>query len=326
MRLVIGEFISSSCKPSNEPEVRLGSMVANLQKVFSPVNFGPSVRGFIRSIFLTILAIAAFIAPPLVSASPEKALERQFKKELKIARVKHTTEILRWVGAGLLNGYVYSDAPNGMRYFVSVEKNPQKAADYFREAASRGDPVSKILLGMMYRQGNGVEKQLTEAIVLLRESKSGYFDAETEYGIALHEVLRSGAFVAEEKQQLTKEMLHSLTIGGAANYLPALNALAQIYDEGVFVERDESRSSALRDVAKKIAEQKIAMNDALAAARLRMQQYQKQASGSQWKFDALLFLATVGIVGATSLANYNSACTVGCNPPSVVDLMNWGVL
>ncbi len=270
-------------------------------------------------------AIFAFITP-VVQASQEKALERQYKKELKKPTEKHSVETLRWVGGGLLNGYIFTDSPNGIRYFVSVKKDPAKAAEYFQAAASRSDRISQSILGIMYRQGNGVPKDLNRSIDLLSSAKYGLYDAETEYGLAIHESLRTQGTSAEQIKGRVLEMIGSLTIGERANYLPALNALSQIYEEGTYVERDSLRAASLRDRAEAIAREKIAMTDTIAAAQRRMQQYQKLATASQWKFDALVFLATIGIVGATSLSNYNSTCSVGCSPPSVVDLMNWGVL
>ena len=275
---------------------------------------------------LFLIAVVVALLAPVVNASQERALDRQYRKASKMPMDAQSLETLRWLGGGLLNGYVFTETPNGKRYFVSVDKDPAKAANYFKAAESRGDRVSKVILGIMYRQGNGVLKDLEKSLNLLRESKNGFYDAETEYGLVIHELLRTREISSGNDDALASEMVVALQVGERADYLPAINALAQIYNEGVYVERDEKAASLLTLRAEKIAREKVAVNEAIASALLRMEQYRKAANASQWAFDALVFLATIGIVGATSLSNFGSTCSVGCSPPSVVDLMNWGVL
>jgi len=274
----------------------------------------------------TLAAIALVLISQVAHGSPETTLKRQYDRAIKQSVSKHDARTLLWVGNGLLNGYVFTEDATGIRYFVSVEKNPSMAAEYFATAMDRGERVAGVLLGIMSRQGLGMPKNLERAAELLRHNKTGFYDAEGEYGLVLHELLRTEAITADRKETIKHEMLQALGVAERAGYLPAINALTQIYEEGKFIERDTRYSAELRERSKSLAEQKIRLNSAIADAQQRMSAYRKAAKKSQWTFDALVFLATVGAIGSVSLANSAGSCTVGCTPPSVVDLMNWGVL
>lgn len=274
----------------------------------------------------TIAAIALLLVSQVAYGSPETTLKRQYNKAIKQAVSKHETQTLLWVGNGLLNGYVFTEDAAGIRYFVSVEKDLSMAAQYFTTAVDRGDRVAGVLLGIMNRQGLGMPKNLERAAELLKQNKTGFYNAEGEYGLVLHEQLRNESIAVDRKEAITHDMIQSLVVAERAGYLPAINALSQIYEEGKFTESDARYSAQLRERSKSIAEQKIRLNSAIADAQQRMTTYRKAAKKSQWTFDALLFLATVGAIGSVSLANSAGSCAVGCSPPSVVDLMNWGVL
>lgn len=274
----------------------------------------------------TIAIIALLLISGVAYGSPETTLKRQYTAAIKQSVSKHETRTLLWVGNGLLNGYVFTEDTAGIRYFVSVDKDLSMAKEYFTAAMNRGDRVAGVLLGIMNRQGLGMPKNLERAADLLRQNKNGFYDAEGEYGLVLHEQLRNDLIAVDRKEAIKHEMLQSLVVAEQAGYLPAINALSQIYEEGKFIESDARYSAQLRERSKSIAEQKVRLNSAIADAQQRMNTYRKAATKSQWTFDALLFLATVGTIASVSLANSAGSCTVGCSPPSVVDLMNWGVL
>ena len=51
-----------------------------------------------------------------------------------------------------------------------VEKNLQKAAELYQKAADQGDPNSQCNLGFMYSNGQGVEKNLQKAAELYQKA------------------------------------------------------------------------------------------------------------------------------------------------------------
>ena len=120
-------------------------------------------------------------------------------------------------------------------------------------------------------------------------------------------------------------MLSALRQAEAANYLPALNTLAQIYREGRFVAIDSGKSKSYVSKANALAEQQLRLAKAKADAQRRMLSAQSARIKTQAEWDRTFLLLSLGAVAALSLSTpTNVVCSVGCNPPSAVDLISWG--
>jgi TPR repeat protein len=72
----------------------------------------------------------------------------------------------------------YSIAEHGLGFMYlegeCVEKNGEKAAEWFQKAANQGLQGSLTTLAMMYEQGNGVEQNSEKAKELYK--KAGFDD------------------------------------------------------------------------------------------------------------------------------------------------------
>lgn len=262
----------------------------------------------------------------------EKRLEKNFyKMENKISS-KTDGSVYEILGLGYLNGYIFFDDKTGFRHFAIIPKDIEKSKLYLSKADEKGKELSSALLGIILRRDSKNEKELDKSIDYLLKVKDKFYDVSGEYGLALHQKLR------RNKQNLNKEniqeMISHLNLAAYRGYLPALNALGQIYSEGFFVKKDIKKSEIYTKEATRLAKNKIEKHKKISKAiddsRQRLKEYSKLSKEESRKGKMLSFIASLGLIASVSFSyssqNFSSICTVGCSPPSVIDLLNWGIL
>ena len=261
-----------------------------------------------------------------VSAPPEQQINDYFYKNANDPNLNSNIELARWIAYGYMNGVVYIDQSSGYRVFTNVEINKQKAIRIFEDLNKNGDKISQANLGIAYRTGNGVDKNLSKSIDLLRGVKDDYYDAAGEYGIAIHEMLKNNLIPVSKKDFYINEMSNSLEFSGENNYIPAHNALSQIYREGIYLSTDIRRSEIHIKKSKSLAEKKIKLAENIIESRMLISKYSTIYSQESAKFSTITMIIGFGAMGAMSFNPGYNSCVTGCNPPSVTDLLNWGVL
>ena len=124
---------------------------------------------------------------------------------------------------------------------TNVEKSPTKAAEWYRRAAERGDPVARTRLAGFYLQGLGVPKDTQQALHLLDGAiKSG--DALAMAALAI--AYQKGVGVERNAPQAAHWFEESAKRGNAT----AMYALSYIYRDGKGVPQDHA--AALRWLTK----------------------------------------------------------------------------
>lgn len=270
-------------------------------------------------------ALILFAVVSCASRTPEQQAIYQFEKAASKPIETLSTADLSYVASGYYFGVTALRYENGLRVFAPVSRDYAAALRYVDEGVARGDRWGMTLKGIIYRNGLGVEKDLSKAIELLRATRYNYAEASGELGLALHEILRSQT--PPHDPEVVNEMLSALRQADAANYLPALNALAQIYQEGSLVAADSREAESHKSRANALAEQQLRLAEAKADAQRRMLSAQSARLKTRAEWDRTLLLLSIGAVAALSLSTPSSVvCSVGCSPPSAVDLINWGVL
>ena len=269
----------------------------------------------LRYIFAALVLLQVACA-----TSPEKQLYDRFlalnKKDLSGLE----TEELKWLAMAHLKGSVQVQGQYGLAIFQAVPVAPERTFQLLEEAGRRGDSLALGLLGMLYRQGVGTERNIDKALELLAANHNGYFDLTTEYGIALYSTLDSDdADVGDEKKN---KAITSIEFGAANDYLPATNWLREYYRQ---IEPNAGKYEEYAARSKKLAERKIAANNAFADSQRRLQQHLKLSQTAEQNFNRLMFFSMLSVGALVSLAPAQP-CSAGCSPPSVQDLMNWGVL
>ena len=259
------------------------------------------------------------------SVSYEQRLIESFHEAENNLNSNTGVETIVWLASGYHVGYVYTVDGNGFRYFSSIQSDPDKAFLYYKMASEMGDTESLAYLGIFYREGIGVEKDLMKARDLLKSTMHLYWQAAGEYGVALHESLKEGIVNPEDVQTVTEEMITALEIGAEQDYLPALNSLNQIYMEGEFVEESQVLAVEYREEATRIASKQVSVAAAMADAQRRLIGYQTAFTQSVRNTNRMMFLLSIGSLAAFSLIS-TQPCTFNCSPPSVNDLLTWGAI
>mgnify|MGYP001157411626 CR=1 FL=1 len=260
------------------------------------------------------------------SVPPEQQLISFFNKQAYNSDIASDPELARWAAFGFLNGVIYLDHPNRNRIFANVEINKSKGIKIFEELNKNGDKVSQANLGIIYRNGNGVDQDLRKSIDLLQPVKDDYFDAAGEYAVAIHQMLKMNLIPEGEKKYFIDEMLSSLELSAANNYIPAHNSLSQLYREGIYISTDLAKSNFHLEKSKVLAEKKIRLARNITESRMLISQYSKTFSDEASRFATISMIVSFGAIGAMSYSQGFQQCSVGCSPPSVTDLLNWGVL
>ena len=274
-----------------------------------------------KIIFITSLLVLIGCA-----SSPESQLQKYFITTSNNNDLTLNPDEARWIAYGYMNGVVFNDHANGNRIFINVPVNKNKGIKILEDLYLAGDQQSRAYLGILYRNGDGVDEDIERSLELLKPVKKLYFDASAEYGIAIHKMLRSGLVKKNNKNSLINEMISSLEFGAQNNYIPANNALSQIYKEGIFVKKDINKSEIHLNKSKALIEKKLNILKKISESQMLIAQYSIEAKREAQKFDTMMMLVSMGTIGAMSYSSLNQSCLVGCNPPSVTDLVSWGVL
>ena len=259
------------------------------------------------------------------SVPPERQLLNYFNQQNSNPELLSNPESARWVAYGNLKGVVFQDYNNGLRYFTDVPINHKRAIEIYEKLSLLDDKVGIALLGIIYRQGIIVEEDLDKSLQYLARVKNDYSDAAGEYGIAMHQKLRKNSDKILEKD-IIDDMVKSLELSASSKYIPALNALSQLYKEGKFVAYDNNKSIEYKEKSKLLIDKKLALNKNINESRMLANKYAYEASIEANKFNNMTFLIGLGLLGAMSYNPTYQNCTIGCSPPSTVDLLNWGVL
>ena len=270
-----------------------------------------------------VTLLVLFILGGCQSLPPEAEVARYFKKESNELDFENKVSTARWVADGYLNGSVYTEYPNGMRYFAYVPVDGLKAVQILRALTHGGDEISQALLGILYRNGQYVGKDTHESIKLLKPLINKYSDVSGEYGLALYELLRTHIAPHDKRDEYQQSMLSNLMIAADYEYIPALNALADIFNKGIYATRDLSVANSYRDKSDKLIQTKIQYAQNMADSRKRVRGYSQLAATAENQFQKMTFLISLGTVGALSFGS--QSCVGGCNA-SLTDLRNWGVL
>jgi len=278
-------------------------------------------------VLITLLTFGSF---GVVGDSVEARLLKyyqDYENKLQTGEWAPNPESYNYFGISYLNGF-FEHKYEGEKYWAYFEANAEKACQYFTKSYELDNKLGGGLLGMLYLNGTGCKKDLEKAIELLKPVRLVYSDTASSFGLAIHELVRNDERFATN--ETINEMLESLKFGAQANQIPALNALYQIYNEGRFVAKNENLAIDYRQKAKELIDEKLrlqaAINDASSnLLKLNAIEYSQKKIG-----DRKRFLFSLGVIASTFYfsqpAYNNNVCTVGCSPPSTVDLMNWGIL
>jgi hypothetical protein len=280
-----------------------------------------------KNILLTLMVFGSFGA--FADSFENRILTFYQDHELKLAsgEVKENPGDYNYLGISYLNGF-FEHKDSGKKYWAYFEANAEKACTYFTKSSQLGSELGKGLLGILFLNGKGCKKDLSRAIELLRPVRLSYIDTASSFGLAIHELIRSNDSFATNKN--IQEMIESLKFGAENNQIPALNALYQIHNEGRFLSRDENLANQYRANAKKLINEKIRLQEAINEASNNVLNLSSIEESQQKIGDRKKFIFSLGALASayyfSQPAYNNSVCTVGCSPPSTVDLINWGIL
>jgi len=139
-----------------------------------------------------------------------------------------------------LNGDTRSELRLGIAFEFGqgVDKNLAEAMRWYRVAADRGDPIAQTNLGFFYESGvNGPANPVEAAKWYLRAAVSGFVRAQFNLGT----LYLRGAGV-ERNEELA---VHWISAAADAGCPAAIAALGNLYANGVGVRRDERKAVEL---------------------------------------------------------------------------------
>ncbi len=266
----------------------------------------------------------------LFSSSFEDKILYHYKNielQLNAGTYESNSAIYNFLGISYLNGF-FEEKYEGKKYWAYFDADADKACLYFTKSYEMGDKLGGGLLGMLYLNGTGCNKDLKKAIKLLKPVRLDYVDTASSYGLAIHELIRNDESLKNKLD--IKNMIESLEFGAKNNQIPALNSLYQLYTEGKFVNTNQKLANEYRKKAKKLIDEKIRLQNAINDATSNLQKLNATANNQKKIGDRKKFLFSLGIIATafyfSQPAYQNDVCTVSCSPPSAVELMNWGIL
>jgi uncharacterized protein len=132
-------------------------------------------------------------------------------------------EWLGWAG----NGNAKAQWAVGILYAsgLGVQRDPQKAAEWYRKAAEQGLPVAEYELAAMYSSGDGVSQDHSEAAKWYRRSADRGF-AWAQYRLAVYYM--NGRGVRQDYDEAIKWYLEAAAEGAAS----AMHNLGWMYEKG----------------------------------------------------------------------------------------------
>ena len=124
------------------------------------------------------------------------------------------------------------------RQGLGVEKDVSKAAQWYQKAANQGLAAAQNNLGVLYQNGNGVEKDLTKAAELCQKAADqGEARAQTNLGW----LFENGNGVPKDFNKAAQLYQKAADQG----FAPAQNNLGALYQNGNGVEKDLTKAAEL---------------------------------------------------------------------------------
>src|SRR5262249_37306061 len=108
-----------------------------------------------------------------------------------------------------------------------------EAARYFRQGADRGDPRAQVLLGLLYLDGNGVEKDVAEGLKLIEEAATPVYRVPTQGLVFVHaEVYGRAPNILEAASRASRS-------ARVQRDMDAFYAIGAFYQTGSWIEKDD---------------------------------------------------------------------------------------
>ena len=162
-----------------------------------------------------------------------------------------------------------------------VEKNLQEAVKWYRKSAEQGDAEAQFNLGCCYKRGEGVEKNWHEAVKWYRKSaEQGYASAQFNLGCCYDR----GEGVEKNLQEAVKWYRKSAEQGHAK----AQFNLGYSYDFGEGVIQNKIKAYAWYALASKNGNEKASKNMRIIAKEMTPSQIEKALALAE-KFDKGIF-------------------------------------
>lgn len=116
-----------------------------------------------------------------------------------------------------------------------VPKNLITAVSWYRKAATQGDASSQNALAVMYETGNGVKKNEAEAVIWYRKAaEQGYANAQTSLGV----MYQYGKGIQKDEMESVNWYRKAADQGNAQ----AQTNLGAMYEVGAAVQKDEAEA------------------------------------------------------------------------------------
>ncbi len=146
-------------------------------------------------------------------------------------------EAVKWYKKAATQGYAKAQYNLGVMYRngQGVEKDDEKAVEWYRKAADQGYADAQCKLGFMYSYGYGVEKDYEKALEWTRKAaEQGY--AKAQYNLGL--MYRNGEGVEKDDEKALEWYRKAADLGYAA----AQCSLGIMYRNGKGVEKDDEKA------------------------------------------------------------------------------------
>lgn len=133
--------------------------------------------------------------------------------------------------------YVYAETDLGSYYArgLGVQKDFSRALYWYRRAANGGDPLAQYCLGYAYANGDGAQKDIDQAVQWWRKAaEHGQAEAQN----ALGQFYFRGDAAGDTNRIDYVESAKWLGKAAAQNYVPSMNNLAFMYQNGWGVRKD----------------------------------------------------------------------------------------
>lgn len=148
-----------------------------------------------------------------------------------------------------------------LAYILDKAEFNDEAVAYYRKAAAQGDRDGEFGLGSMYVAGDGVKRDLAEALKWITSA------AEKGHASAINSLAQayiSGGLGIDGTQRNAAEALRWVRRAADADYLPAIEHLARAYRTGAYglavnaeqAETLDAKARTIRGVAEKSAARK----------------------------------------------------------------------
>jgi TPR repeat protein len=208
-------------------------------KYLPPSTFSPQsqrVGGSDVQVTSTVPPKSAGIAGPTESLPSEPVA--QYNKGYEFYQQRNYIEAAKWFRKAAEQGYSSGQVVLGMIYKngQGVKENDVEAVKWFRKAAEQGSGQGQAELGLMYEYGSGVEKSEAEAVKLFRKAAERG-DPTGQYYLA--EAYANGVGVEKNAAAAAKWYREAAEHGDSDAQL----ALGLMYADGVGVEKNGAEAA-----------------------------------------------------------------------------------